>query len=147
MKHIIAIDPGKSGGLAVSLEAGSVFASPCPETDRDRFELLEDVMSWVADREVLCVIEKVHAMPGQGVTSMFTFGMGYGGWLMALTALKIPFIEVTPQAWMKKFGALPKEKKERKLAIKDRMQKKYPHIKVTLNVADALAIMDVYKEE
>lgn len=47
------------------------------------------------------VIEKVGAMPGQGVTSMFSFGYGAGMLEGIVTALGYPLSFVTPQAWMK----------------------------------------------
>ena len=46
-------------------------------------------------------IEKVGAMPGQGVTSMFTFGESYGRMLGWLEALRVPYGFVTPQKWQK----------------------------------------------
>lgn len=150
-KAIIAIDPGKSGGIAVKFPKGTVLVFNCPDSFYEMFWLLHEQVNLLSEHangveNILGVLEKVHAMPGQGVTSMFTFGQGYGAWQMALIALKIPYIEVPPQTWMKKLGTLPKEKKERKNCIKDMMQKRYPNIKVTLNTADALAIMDVYSE-
>lgn len=44
-------------------------------------------------------IENVHAMPGQGVRSMFTMGLGVGAWMGILAALEIPVTRVTPQRW------------------------------------------------
>jgi crossover junction endodeoxyribonuclease RuvC len=46
-------------------------------------------------------LELVHAMPGQGVTSMFSMGRGVGIWEGILAGLRIPFDTVTPQAWKK----------------------------------------------
>jgi len=50
---------------------------------------------------MVCALEKVHAMPGQGVTSMFSFGEGYGVWQGILAGLQIPFDLVAPQTWKK----------------------------------------------
>ena len=47
------------------------------------------------------VVEKVGAMPNQGVSSMFTFGRAAGLIEGALAALNVPVTYVTPQAWMK----------------------------------------------
>jgi crossover junction endodeoxyribonuclease RuvC len=54
-------------------------------------------------------MERVGAMPGQGVTSMFAFGMAAGIVMGALGALVIPLTLVTPTEWK---GALrvPKDK-------------------------------------
>lgn len=61
--------------------------------------------------ELKAAIELVHSMPGQGVTSMFSMGYGFGIWRMALVALDIPHELVTPQAWKKMLMAgQPKDK-------------------------------------
>ena len=54
-------------------------------------------------------MERVGAMPGQGVTSMFAFGMAAGIVMGALGALEIPLTLVSPNEWK---GALrvPKDK-------------------------------------
>lgn len=49
----------------------------------------------------LVAVEQVHAMPKQGVTSMFTFGMGYGKVLAVLEILGWPWINPSPQMWQK----------------------------------------------
>jgi crossover junction endodeoxyribonuclease RuvC len=46
-------------------------------------------------------VEKVHAMPKQGVCSMFTFGTGWGIIRGILAGRRIPYILVTPQQWQK----------------------------------------------
>ena len=43
-------------------------------------------------------------MPGQGVTSMFSMGMGFGIWLGILAALRIPVTRVEPLRWKKEMG-------------------------------------------
>lgn len=47
------------------------------------------------------VIEKVHAMPGQGVTSMFSMGYGCGLWEGLLAGLGVRYERVAPQRWQK----------------------------------------------
>lgn len=66
----------------------------------------DDQMATVLNPYVLgdgvhCFIEKVGAMPEQGVTSMFGFGCGWGIWRGILAAYRIPRTFVTPQAWKK----------------------------------------------
>ena len=53
---------------------------------------------------VRCVVEKVGAMPGQGVTSMFNFGKNYGFILGALESFGFSYELVTPKKWKKEFG-------------------------------------------
>lgn len=54
-------------------------------------------------RGVRCCLEKVGAMPGQGVTSMFHFGENYGYIQGLLESNSIPYELVTPQKWKKEF--------------------------------------------
>ena len=53
----------------------------------------------------------------------------------------IPFTEVAPGVWMKKLGTLPKDKAERKRAIREEMARRFPGLEVTLKTADALGIL------
>jgi len=55
-------------------------------------------------------VERVSAMPKQGVSSMFSFGTSYGIVLGVLAALQIPVVLVTPQSWKKRAGLAGKEK-------------------------------------
>ena len=49
------------------------------------------------------VIEESQAMPGQGVRSTFTTGVGFGAWLALLAALEIPYTRVRPAVWKRMF--------------------------------------------
>lgn len=63
-------------------------------------------------RPALVVVEAVHAMPGQGVTSMFTFGKGFGMILGTCGALGFTVARVGPALWKRALGlTLPKEPK------------------------------------
>lgn len=141
MKMYIGCDPGKKGGIAILLDGG-ILAWKMPETE---LELLEIFRS-IRDRkgEKFCLVEKVHAMPGQGVTSMFTFGMGYGALRMAVLACGIPFEGVTPQAWMKGLGCLTGGDKK---VTRARAQTLFPELKVTDAIADALLIAEFAKRQ
>lgn len=50
------------------------------------------------------VIEAVHAMPGQGVSSSFKFGMAFGGAISLAQRLKCPWHLVTPRKWKQDMG-------------------------------------------
>tara|TARA_R110002020_G_scaffold80149_5_gene200139 strand:+ start:2458 stop:2988 length:531 start_codon:yes stop_codon:yes gene_type:complete len=145
----IGIDVGKSGGVAIidsiKSENAPITAVKCPETVADMSKLIT-WHKWDC-RDLLCVIEKVHSMPKQGVKSMFTFGKNFGQWLGILAAFEIPYIEVTPQKWMKYYGAMPKDKKERKTHLKHLAQSLYPSINVTLYTADAILMAHYCKQE
>lgn len=93
----IGIDPGKKGGLAI-IDKG--IAQVLPFDERDYL----DALRYVNPGEAIVCLERVSAMPGQGVVSMFTFGTGYG-WLQGvLAAYGIPYELVRPQQWKKEFG-------------------------------------------
>lgn len=47
------------------------------------------------------LIEKIGAMPKQGVSSMFTFGMSTGAVMGAISALEVPLERVEPREWKK----------------------------------------------
>jgi crossover junction endodeoxyribonuclease RuvC len=56
-------------------------------------------------------VEQVGSMPGQGVSSMFTFGRALGQLEGTLAAFQRGFERIRPQDWKKRFG-LGDEKKE-----------------------------------
>lgn len=107
-----------------------------PETERDLWDLVYDLRH-INDGEVEACIEKVHAMPGQGVTSMFNFGMSYGALRMAVIASGIPFRDVTPQMWQKALGCRSGGDKN---VTKAKAQQFFPNLKITHAIADALLI-------
>lgn len=52
----------------------------------------------------MCCVEKVSAMPGQGVVSMFNFGHNLGVIEGLLRGYGIPYQLVPPQTWKKEFS-------------------------------------------
>ena len=56
--------------------------------------------------ETSIVVEKVNAMPGQGVTSMFNFGQTFGAIKGICAALGLPIFFVTPSKWKKHFDLI-----------------------------------------
>jgi hypothetical protein len=138
----IAIDPGKNGGIAWKDKNG-VQAIAMPDTVLDLVDVLRGLCVRIPYLYMDCVIERVHAMPCDGSASAFAFGENFGVLQGVLATLGIPYRFVTPQVWQKKVGSLPKDKKERKNALKAFAQQRYPGIKVTLKTSDALAMLTV----
>lgn len=94
----IGIDPGKGGAMSIIYEDGSTQSIPFDESDYIYY------LGQLKGKECFCILERVNAMPGQGVVSMFTFGMNYG-WIMGvLEAFEVPFQLVRPQEWKKALG-------------------------------------------
>ena len=132
----IGIDPGLSGGIAKLKEDGTVLViEKMPPTDLDVY----DALAALDCGPEKAMLERVSASPQMGVTSAFTFGKGYGGLRMALTASGIPFDEVTPQRWQKAMQCLTKGDKN---VSKRRAQQLFPQVKVTHYLADALLIAE-----
>lgn len=138
----IGIDPGASGGIAVITPSKTVVVA-MPPTERDIWVFISKIV-YRSDGECVAVIENVHSMPGQGVSSSFKFGQGFGGLRMALTAVGIPFDLVSPQKWQKTLGVVPRTRTETKTSHKNKLkamaQRQFPQLKITLKTADALLI-------
>lgn len=138
--NYLGIDPGQGGGLALVRKDGALVRfERMPQTERDILDLLS---SWTfpvfADAPV-AILEFVRASPQMGVTSAFTFGCGYGGLRMALTATGIPFSEVTPKKWQ---GVMQCRTGGDKNVTKRRAQELFPLAKVTHAVADAILLAE-----
>lgn len=107
---LLGIDPGLDGALAVIDAIGLVvFDTPTltvqsAKGNRREYDLTamsRSVRAAVRDQNAVAYVEKVHAMPGQGVRSMFTMGYGSGAWAGILAALEVPVTYVSPQRWKK----------------------------------------------
>lgn len=143
MNTLIAIDPGASGGIALSLEGSAPSFTHMPDTLHDLVELLEAAKD---DYGVHAYVELVGGyIGGSGApgSAMFNFGQNFGQILGVLAALKIPFTLVRPQKWQ---GALSlgnskgMSKTEWKNKLKAKAQQLFPSSKITLATADAALI-------
>ena len=132
----LGVDPGKTGGIALIEEGGvNPIAFGMPETEKD----ISDIFLTHGSRVKIAIIEKVGAMPGQGVSSMFSFGKIYGFLRGMLTAHEIPFEEVQPAEWQKSLKCLSKGDKN---VTKQKAQQLFPGLKITHKTADALLIAE-----
>ena len=147
MKSIIAIDPGASGGIAWSKQdGGGVETAPMPEGMTEICDFIRGLAASLVDP--VCYIEKVGGyMPGNSGPAACKFARHMGHLEMALYANGVPTVQVTPNKWMKAIGSWPKDKTERKRAIKEEMARRFPHLKVTLKTADALGVFVYAKEQ
>ena len=106
----IGVDPGKSGGYAVIGSDGSAKAYPW---DDERFVSHMKGATIMRDMEghkLVACVEKVGAMPGQGVTSMFNFGKSAGYIEGVLAALGVSYQLVMPKRWKAEFTLNGKDK-------------------------------------
>jgi crossover junction endodeoxyribonuclease RuvC len=108
---VIGIDNGLDGGI-VGIRSGEATTllraiTPTLGTGKRSYDIAEMAallrkMAPVAEREGSMVfLERAQAMPGQGVSSMFSIGYGFGIWQGLLTAMRLPFQIVSPQKWQR----------------------------------------------
>ena len=106
---VIGIDPGLSGAVAV-VNGSEIAVHDMPtlqikngKTKKNILDVttLAEMLRRYADGRAEAIVEQVHAMPGQGVSSMFNFGMSTGAVHGILAALRIPFTTVSPVRWKK----------------------------------------------
>jgi crossover junction endodeoxyribonuclease RuvC len=142
--NIIAFDPGLKGAIAIH-QNGQTTAQPMPLAGKVLdLATLADIIR--TSSPALAVIEKVGAMPGQGVSSTFTFGCGYGQIQGILAGLGIPMELVTPQAWKKVILAGTGKDKDAAIAY---CRRAFPDVPLVLprcriphdGIADALCLM------
>ena len=131
-KTVIGIDPGASGAISFTTtndkirKKNGVNTYKCHELISGRRLIVSMATTAFKTDKTIAYIEKVHAMPHDGRSSLFKFGVNYGAWLGILhTNYEINgIVQVSPQKWMKwwetKLGIkLPKEKKDRKNKLKE----------------------------
>jgi crossover junction endodeoxyribonuclease RuvC len=112
-RFVVGIDPGLSGAVAlVSPErAVEVMDMPTHEITVNKktkrtLDLYKLASFFDINRTRIshATIEEPHAMPEQGVTSMFNFGFVCGVAQMAVAAAGIPMTLVRPAAWKGAMG-------------------------------------------
>ena len=113
--RVIGIDPGASGAIALLVQGVliAVHDMPTVTVERNKSQKRQVcpaglsilIESLTGPYVTKAIVEKVGAMPGQGVSSMFSFGRSVGIIEGVLAAKQIPVSFVTPQAWQKLSGA------------------------------------------
>ena len=93
----IGIDPGQKGGYAI-IDGDSVRTYSWD--DKAFIEFAKNL----DNTNCVCCLEKVGAMPKQGVSSMFNFGKSAGFIEGVLQTCGIPYQLVPPQKWKKEFS-------------------------------------------
>ena len=115
----IGIDPGAKGSMCLISNGKVLFK----DFDLKDYSSTLKAFLDTNDTELMVAIEKVHAMPGQGVSSSFSFGQRLGELEGMLTALQIPYELVAPKDWQKACGIPAKSDKK---GIASVIQKLYP---------------------
>jgi crossover junction endodeoxyribonuclease RuvC len=107
--RVLGVDPGQAGGLAI-VHGGRLVKGTRMPIVKIRGKARVDaraVVQWWGDCLVpfdVAVIEAVHAMPRQGVSSSFQFGRMLGGIESLVYSVGVPVHYVTPAAWKRAMG-------------------------------------------
>lgn len=119
---ILGVDPGVTGAFAVidTRDIARVHVVDMPvvmvKSKRQVRQIPEDMVAEIVlrIRPHFAIIERVHAMPRQGVSSMFNFGCSWGIVRGVLAGLQIPRSYVSPAEWKRRY-ALGPDKQEARL--------------------------------
>jgi crossover junction endodeoxyribonuclease RuvC len=111
-KYIVGIDPGLSGAVVViSPTELKIFDMPTMTVERNgkskrqvSASELADILSNFNSNDSHVYCERVGAVSGQGVTSVFSFGRSFGMIEGILAAFKLPVTYVAPATWVKAVG-------------------------------------------
>ena len=101
---VYGIDPGLSGAIArFDLTEGflEIHDMPIMEVNKKKSVSPQLVADILRQQHAPVYIEKVGAMPGQGVSSMFSFGRSYGVLLGCAAGLQMPTTVITPVEWQR----------------------------------------------
>ena len=99
-KFFMGVDPGATGAAGFMKEDGTFLCFvDYPGSAAALADTLEVVIG--EGTITLTVIEEVHPMPKQGVSSTGKFMKNAGIWEGVLAAKRIPYELITPQRWRK----------------------------------------------
>lgn len=115
MTLYFGIDPGKQGAIGCIDEHGSYRCVVDMLTEpRDLFEYLSQEKAPLTETRV--VVEKQGSMPGQGVSSSFQTGYGFGTIVGVLAATGLRYELVAPGTWKRAMGLSSEKEKSRQMA-------------------------------
>ena len=135
---VISVDPGLTGALAMVGPQGLEGVIDIPTMEKSGGTVKRQVnaaglsallQEWTAGHdknEFIVLIERVAAMPKQGVATMFSIGHTCGIIEGVVAARGLPHEIITPQTWKKHFGLDSDKEKARA-----RAQRLYPEAPLT----------------
>ena len=118
---IIGIDPGINGAICFFKKGEILDVIDMPTMAEGKKnkrqingqQIFNEISSRIknhSDENIKVVVEKVSAMPGQGVTSMFNFGQSFGVIKGICAAMQLPIYFVHPAKWKKHFDLINSQK-------------------------------------
>ena len=138
----IAVDPGKSGGVAYHNERDGLYLAHNLYPITDLLEAIDTIRE--SDFKIRIVVEDIPPYTGNNIpgSSAFKMGQSYGLILGIGLGERIPTFKIGPKKWQKPLPGLqglkgPSRKKE----LKDICRRLYPDLNPTLKTCDAILIM------
>lgn len=119
LRVTFGIDPGLSGAVATLVDGqpGPLLDMPVVQVGDWREVDAAALAAWIRGvraqhpgADFSACVEKVSARPGDGGTSAFRFGEGYGQIKAVLGVLGIPYSRAIPAVWKRHMGLLGTEK-------------------------------------
>ena len=145
----VGIDPGLTGAVAFLRNGEYYSLFDIPTTLKGSGSVKQEVepgglkrmfLERLEGREdVAIALERVSAMPGQGSSSVFSFGDTYGCCRSVASLTGYPLHLVTPATWKKHFG-LGRDKEESRALASRLFPKAELHLKKHADRAEALLI-------
>ena len=116
---ILGVDPGASGAIAFYFPSRpdliAVEDVPLAAGEIDGATLAKHIRQMAPN---IALIEQIGAMPKQGVSSTFKFGVSYGIVRGIVSTLEIPTHFATPGRWKKHFRLSADKEEARALALR-----------------------------
>jgi len=145
----IGIDPGLSGAVAFLENGKYKHVEDMPIIAKGYGSVKNEVNASAlvtllrkhapADEGILVALERVNAMPGQGVSSVFSLGDSFGSARACIAACRFEMEYITPTKWKKHFNLTSDKEMCRAFAVK-----MFPdaelHLKKHVDRAEALLI-------
>jgi crossover junction endodeoxyribonuclease RuvC len=122
---ILGVDPGLGGALAVVNDFNDCETCLMPTMGEGKHRIIDGtaVARFIEERDVeFAIIENVHAMPKQGVSSVFKFGQVHGQVLGVLQSRGIPYRLIAPRVWKRDMSLTADKSLSRRRAIEQ-----FPH--------------------
>jgi crossover junction endodeoxyribonuclease RuvC len=149
----IGVDPGLSGAIAILHDGGYVvydIPTMAKGSGTVKTEInargMADIFKKGVVSSPIAALERVNAMPGQGVASVFSLGDSFGVCRAVLACQSIPTIYITPTEWKKHYKLTSDKEEARSMAIK-----LFPHaelhLKKHIDRAEALLIANYIREK
>ena len=124
----IGIDPGLTGAIGVLSDGAFVAVEDMPTLVKGLGSVKRevDVAGLITmlrghssiDVSTSAVLERVNAMPGQGVSSVFSLGDSFGCARSAIVACRLPMTYVSPVIWKKYFKLERDKELSRAMAVR-----------------------------